>query len=211
MKTPILVTLLAGLFLTTPAWAGTPTSPEVTDAANDAPASVDVLAMWVENAGTQLVFNVKVRSLAQASPLLGNEGAWHNYYRVEFVLSTNNNRYFVEGQIHAVDTDGLAGVQGVRPGFTVTTGVGTTFSGGSMTGPSTSFAGTVDVEPANNLIKIRVNRGTVFTSGATLSALTVSTAQDPLPTEIDPNLARLLGAGGRVVKDTTAVGRSFVI
>ena len=211
MKTSIvLLTIIAGSILMTPAWAGSAGSPEVTDAAGDAPNSVDVLSAWVQATATDLVVTIKVADLGQSSPLLDNEGSVHNYYRMEFVLSTTGARYFVEGQIHGVDSDTTAGTSTPHVGAPVIVNVGTQFQGGRMGSQPATLAGTVNVDAAAGTITLTTPRGTTFTPGATLSQISVATAFNTSPHEVDNAASALIG-GGRTVKDTAVASRAFTL
>lgn len=211
MKTSIvLLTIIAGSIIATPAWAGSAGSPEVTDATGDAPGSVDIVSSWVQATATDLIVTIKVRDLGQSSPLLDNEGSIHNYYRMEFILSTTGARYFIEGQIHGVDSDTLADTQTPRITGPVMVNVGTQFAGGRMGAQPTSFAGTVSVDAAAGTLTLTTPRGTLFTPGAVMSQITVTTSFNTSPHEVESAASNLIG-GGRTTKDTAVASRGFTL
>lgn len=211
MKTPILaLTLIAASILATPAWAGSALSPEVSDAAGDAPGSVDITAGWFSSTPKDLVFTVKVADLSQSSPLLDNEGALHNIYRVEFVVAATGVRYFLEGQIHFVDTETLAGESTLRVGTPVAFNVGTQFAGGRMGSSATSISGTVSVDAAAGTITVTTPKGTTFPAGASLTQISVTTHQNGSPYEVDNGLSAFIG-GARVQKDSAVGSRAFTV
>lgn len=209
MKTPIvLIILIAGSILATPAWAGTPATPEVADVAGDAPGSVDLVSAWVTNTATDLVLTVKVADLSQSSPFFDNEGAYHNYYYAEFTHSTTGAKYFLEAQISFIDSETMAGVTTNHLTGAVHTNVGTQYHGGQI-GTTKVLSGSVNVDPATNTIVFTIARGTTFTSGS-LIGLTLKTSQDASVYESDPGAAALVG-GGAVLKDTAPVGRTYTL
>ena len=211
MKTSIvLLTIIAGSILATPAWAGSASNPEVIDAAGDAPGSVDIVSAWVHATATDLSVTIKLSDLSQSSPLLDNEGSIHNYYRTEFVLSTTGARYFLEGQIHGVDTQTEAGTSTPRVTGPVVVNVGTQFAGGRMGSQPTSLGGTVSVDAAAGTITVTTPRGTLFAPGATLSQISVTTFFNTSPHEVESAASNLIG-GGRTVKDTAPASRAFLL
>lgn len=211
MKTPILaLTLIAASILTTPAWAGSALNPEVTDAASDAPGSVDITSAWFSSTATDLVVTIKVADLSQSSPALDNEGALHNTYRVEFVVASTGARYFLEAQIHFVDTETLAGESTLRVGTPVAFNVGTQFAGGRMGSSATSIAGTVSVDAAAGTIKVTTAKGSTFPAGASLTQISVMTYQNGSPYEVDNGLSAFIG-GARVQKDGAVGSRAFTV
>lgn len=211
MKTPILaLTLIAASILATPAWAGSALSPEVTDATGDAPGSVDVVSGWFSSTATDLRFTFKLADLSQSSPVLDNEGVFHNIYRVEFVVASTGVRYFLEAQIHAVDTETLAGESTVRVGTPVGFNVGTQFAGGRMGSQPATLSGTVAVDAAAGTITVTTAKGSTFPAGASLTQISVTTYQNGSPYEVDNGLSAFIG-GARVQKDGAVGSRAFTV
>jgi hypothetical protein len=211
MKTPlVLLTLLAGSILATPAWAGTPANPEISDAAGDAHGSVDVTSLWITSDASSVTFNLKLADLAsEADPVFDNEGSWHNIYRIEYTLSSTGATYYAEVQISAVESQSTAGTNTPHVTATVTSNVGTQYSAGRTT-PGAVPAGSATVDAAANLIKVTLTRDANLASGTVITGVTVKTFQNPTPHEMQNALTPIVG-GGRVQKDVAGPGRSLTL
>lgn len=203
---------LCMLLLAPAALAGSAGSPEVTDAAGDAPAPLDVVATWVTNDGSDLVFHVKVADLSQVDPLLGNSGDRY-YYRVEFGLSTSTKAWYAEGQIHNVDTASRTGVDGEAARLPVNVGVGTVYYGGT-TDEQNVTTGVVTVDAAQGILHIAVHRDGKLpaTAGAIVTGIHVTTyaGSEPYQTQLAPGAQALVG-GGRTLQDEAGPGLNYVI
>lgn len=211
MKTPlVLLTLIAGSMLVSPAWAGTPSSPEVSDGSGDVADSVDIVSLWVTSTASEVIYNLKVRDLAVADPAFDNEGSWHNIYRVEFALSSTGATHYSEVQISAIESQAAAGQTTRHVVAPVGTNVGTQYSGGRVGAPGSTPAGTVVVDAANDLIVVKLTRDGNLAPGTVISGITVKTYQNGVPHEMDNIFTPILG-GGRTLKDTAGPGRPYTL
>lgn len=212
MKTSFpFVVLVAASFLSIPAWAGTPSNPDVTDAADITQGSVDIRAAWIQSTATEVIFTMRLQDLSsESSPALDNEGALRNYYRFDFTLSSTNSRYFVEAGIHLVDTATEAGTTVPRVGTFVRTNVGTTNANGGRVNPSESFVGTTTVDAAANTITMKFARPSGFNPGAVISQISTTTYQGDDAWETDQGLGQFIG-GSPMVRDTATTTKTVTI
>ncbi|GEM_PF-3556901 len=195
------------------ALAGTAVSPDVTDAAGDAPGPLDVTSMWITSDAASVTFHLKVANLTGPDPLLGGEGARY-YYRVEFQSSTSGRAWYVQGQICALDTAsrGVAvappsqvyerPVTGVDSSDGGVNGVGacagsTALDAENLTGAPVSSsvqtpnstAASIGVDPAAGIVTLRMERQENYVLLTDTGSPTHPGALEPKSTEVG------LGAG----------------
>lgn len=176
MKTIVSLTILASLLVPS-VLAGDSGSPEIVDAAGDAPGPLDVTSAWftaVEDGKVELT--IALADLTQPNPLADGNAADTRYvYQVHYTPSSWERRTWFECQIQLVETSAVL-VNGLSHN-SHGEGVGTSCFGENYQGATTVTPRAV-VDTVAGTITITLTEGNVvdLSPGATLSDIEIVTS-----------------------------------